>query len=62
MTWESIVSPYFFQIVHKLGGRRWEKTKTVEVLVWVDFKKKFENMYFLRYHRKDKELEFLVLR
>jgi hypothetical protein len=43
-------------------GEGERKKKTVEVLVWVDFKKKFENMYFLRYHRKDKELEFLVLR
>jgi hypothetical protein len=39
-----------------------EREKVVKVLVWVDFKKKFENMYFLRYHRKVKEQEFLILR
>jgi hypothetical protein len=29
--------------------------RVMEILAWVDFKVEIEDMYFSRYHRKDKE-------
>jgi hypothetical protein len=36
--------------------------RAIETLSWDDFKIKFENQYYSKYHRKMKEQEFLALR
>jgi len=36
--------------------------RATETLTWNDFKSKFENQFYSRYHRKVKEQEFLALR
>jgi len=36
--------------------------RATETLSWDDFKTKFKNQYYSKYHRKMKEQEFLALR
>jgi hypothetical protein len=36
--------------------------RATEALTWIDFKFKFENQFYSRYHRKVKEQEFLALK
>jgi hypothetical protein len=36
--------------------------RAIETLSWDDFKTKFENQYYSKYHQKMKEHEFLALR
>jgi hypothetical protein len=56
---------YATQLLSDRAMTWWETVqlrRATETLTWSDFKKKFENQFYSKYHRKVKEQEFLALR
>ncbi|XP_073267141.1 uncharacterized protein [Populus alba] len=56
---------YATQLLSDRAMTWWETVqlrRAIETLTWSDFKTKFENQFYSRYHRKVKEQEFLALR